>query len=88
MVAVHYDGGCFVGVIEKCLDAGIVEMHSPWDVCLLIGGRISHVHKSGGLVFEEALRFSDVDFRDIHQGLDQAGSPPTLWRYDTGCKEG
>lgn len=88
MVAVHDDGGCLVGVIEKCLDAGIVEMHSPWDVCLLIGGRISHVHKSGGLVFEEALRFSDVDFRDIHQGLGQAGSSPTLWRYDTGRKEG
>ena len=88
MVAVHDDGGCLVGVIEKCLDAGIVEMHSPWDVCLLIGGRISHIHKSGGLVFEEALRFSDVDFRDIHQGLGQAGSPPTLWRYDTGRKEG
>jgi hypothetical protein len=34
------------------------------------------------------LRFSDVDFRDIHQGLGQAGSPPTLWRYDTGRKEG
>ena len=88
MVAVHYDGGILVGVIEKCLDAGVVEMHSSWDVRLLVGCGISHIYKSGGLVFEEALRFSDVDFRDIHQGLGQAGFPPTLWRYDIGCKEG